>query len=164
MLSIKGIIRHPLEYIGGVIFSILAIVVFLQVVFRYIFHAPFSWPEEFARLCFVWASLIGTAIGVKNNSHFTVDIFTHNLQKMPKLVYLLFSDIIMLFLVSYWGWVGIKTLKVANMQTYATLRISMIWLYSSIPIACGIIFCILFRHISKTIKKIIYPSLFKNLM
>lgn len=158
MKYIKAIINYPLEFIGGALFSIMAIVVFSQVISRYVFRAPFSWPEELARLLFAWVSLIGASIGVKNSSHYNIDIFTNNLPKKIKTIYLIFIDIILVFLVLYWGWAGTKALDVASRQIYPALRISFIWLYLAIPINCGIMFIIIFSRIFKSIKKFIFEN------
>ena len=59
-----------------VILSAMAIVVFLQVIFRYALHLPLFLTEEFARYCLVWASLLGAGIAFKRGEHIAVTFFT----------------------------------------------------------------------------------------
>lgn len=155
MKFIKAIIKHPVEFIGKVLFSILTIAVFFQVVSRYIFRSPFPWPEELARLMFVWLSLLGAAIGLKYSSHFKIDYFINFFPKKIKAILEILIDIFLLFLVIYWGWIGNKTLNTASNQLYAALRISMVWLYLAIPVSCSLMFLFLLIRIYHKIKNLL---------
>lgn len=56
--------------------AILIIPVLLQIFSRYVGFIPrYIWTEELARFCFVWMIMIGAMIGVRENSHFDVDLF-----------------------------------------------------------------------------------------
>lgn len=48
----------------------------MQVVFRYVFFSPLSWAEESARFLFIWISLLGASLGVKDHSHFAIAMVT----------------------------------------------------------------------------------------
>ena len=54
-------------------------VVFLQVVFRYVFFNPLAWAEESARFLFIWVSLLGASLGVKDHSHFAISMLVDRL-------------------------------------------------------------------------------------
>lgn len=65
----------------------LTAVVFLQVVFRYVFSYSFLWGEEASILCFTWIVFLGTGIGIKEGTHFIVDIFPDSMpEKWNKLL------------------------------------------------------------------------------
>lgn len=56
--------------------AILIVPVLLQIFSRYVGFIPrYIWTEELARFCFVWMIMIGAMIGVRENSHFDVDLF-----------------------------------------------------------------------------------------
>ncbi len=62
---------------GVVIFvSIVALIVmlFLQVLFRFVLEAPLAFTEELARLLFAWLIFIGAAHALYVSQHFMVDI------------------------------------------------------------------------------------------
>src|SRR5262249_37800614 len=40
---------------------------------------PFTWVEEVGEMSLAWLTLIGAAIGVRQRSHFTLYVFTHQL-------------------------------------------------------------------------------------
>ena len=53
-----------LEWFAMICMVILTIIVFIDVILRYIFKQGFAWTQEVATLMLVWFSLIGMAIGV----------------------------------------------------------------------------------------------------
>jgi TRAP-type C4-dicarboxylate transport system permease small subunit len=56
--------------------GILVIPVSLQIFSRYTDLIPsYIWTEEMARFLFIWTVMLGAMIGVRDSSHFEVDIF-----------------------------------------------------------------------------------------
>src|SRR5262245_11697234 len=56
--------------------GILVLPVSLQIFSRYTALIPsYIWTEEMARFLFIWTVMIGAMIGVRESSHFEVDIF-----------------------------------------------------------------------------------------
>jgi uncharacterized RDD family membrane protein YckC len=78
---ISDIANRITEGLLVVILSGMAVVVFLQVIFRYLLNLPLFWTEEFARYSLVWASLLGSAVAVKRGQHIAVTIFMDRLPK-----------------------------------------------------------------------------------
>jgi tripartite ATP-independent transporter DctP family solute receptor len=123
-----------------VILSAMAIVVFLQVIFRYALHLPLFWTEEFARYCLVWASLLGAGIAFKRGEHIAVTFFTERFLPGKKSVFAAFLVDIFIFVilvVMLWG--GISLVMMTRFQTSPALRIPMAIPYLAIPIGSLII-------------------------
>lgn len=57
----------------------LAILGFIQVITRYIFHFSFTWYEEMGSYLGVLITFLGASIGVRSGSHFTMDLFVAKL-------------------------------------------------------------------------------------
>jgi TRAP-type transport system small permease protein len=56
--------------------AILVIPVTLQIISRYTALIPsYIWTEEMARFLFIWTIMIGAMIGVRESSHFEVDVW-----------------------------------------------------------------------------------------
>lgn len=55
-------------------FAVLVVVIFAQVVSRYIFGNALSWSEELGRFIFVWMSWLGVSAGMKEGEHIQVKI------------------------------------------------------------------------------------------
>ena len=52
---------HLEEYLLVFLMVVEVVVVFAQVVTRYVFHSPLAWSEELARYMFIWLVWIGAA-------------------------------------------------------------------------------------------------------
>jgi C4-dicarboxylate transporter DctQ subunit len=63
-----------------------SIIIFGQVVSRYVFNYTPDWSEELSRYLIVWTIFIGTAIGVRNNIHIGVDALLRLAPQRFKLV------------------------------------------------------------------------------
>ena len=56
--------------------AILVIPVTLQIISRYTALIPsYIWTEEMARFLFIWTIMIGAMVGVRESSHFEVDVW-----------------------------------------------------------------------------------------
>ena len=76
MKKIIKLLDENLEAILGIIMIVgISILVFIQVVMRYVFSSSLSWSEELARYLFVWMTYIGTSYAVKLDKHMEVDSF-----------------------------------------------------------------------------------------
>ena len=56
--------------------AILVVPVTLQIISRYTALIPsYIWTEEMARFLFIWTIMIGAMVGVRESSHFEVDVW-----------------------------------------------------------------------------------------
>ena len=85
-----------------VVLSAMAVVVFLQVIFRYALNLPLFWTEEFARYCLVWASLLGAGIAFKRGEHIAVTFFTERFLPGKKSILAAFLVDIFIFVIFVW--------------------------------------------------------------
>lgn len=63
-------------WLGGVVLILMALVVVLQVIFRY-FGNPLSWPEEVARWTMIWVTFAGASYAFKNGGLIRVEFFVN---------------------------------------------------------------------------------------
>lgn len=73
---------------------VLAVIGFIQVISRYVFNYSFSWYEELGRYLGVFIAFLGAAIGVKTESHFTMDLVVESLQKPWKQILKAFASMV----------------------------------------------------------------------
>ena len=122
----------------GIIVSVMTIVVFLQVVYRYVLASPLHWSEEMARYLFVWLSVLGAALGVQKRGHFGLDLFYRKLpergkQFMKVVIPLLMGIVALVVLVQ-----GITLVQKTRLQESPAMAISMAWAYAALPIGAGL--------------------------
>jgi TRAP-type C4-dicarboxylate transport system permease small subunit len=73
---LTGWYAQLLNWLVVVSVGILVVPVSLQIFSRYTDLIPsYIWTEEMARFLFIWAVMIGAMIGVRESSHFEVDVF-----------------------------------------------------------------------------------------
>ena len=59
----------------------MSVVVFVQVVFRFIVKSSLPWSEELSRYLQVYITFFGTAYGIQTGAHLGIEAFTHLLPK-----------------------------------------------------------------------------------
>jgi TRAP-type C4-dicarboxylate transport system permease small subunit len=78
-----GFINRALEkFEYGVSMATMALttlITMMQVVTRYVFNHPLTWPEEFATLLLVWMTFAGSSVLLKHRKHVDIDFFTNYL-------------------------------------------------------------------------------------
>ncbi len=142
MKKILYFLDHIEEYALAILMAVMAVVVFIQVVFRLI-GASLPWSEELTRYSAVWITFIGAALGIKRGAHVGVEALKVILPKGPRNLLELFGVITMLFLsavVLYYS-IEIIQLQMSTGQKSPAMRIPMWWAYLGIPI--GMVLCII---------------------
>ena len=146
MQKISALINRIAELGLMVFLAALALVVFTQVVFRYVLQLPLFWTEETARYCLVWASLLGGGVALYRGQHIAVtvvvDRFPQNLRKLAaRLTQLSITAIVVVILLG-----GIDLVMITQRQISPALRIPMSYPYMALPTGASImlIHCISF--------------------
>jgi len=114
--------------------SVMTLIVFLQVVYRYALKQPLYWSEEVARYLFVWISIVGATLGLQKRGHFGLDLFCRMLPNrgrrfMEFLIYLLMGMVVLVILVQ-----GILLVEKTTLQDSPAMGISMGWAYACLPV------------------------------
>jgi TRAP-type C4-dicarboxylate transport system permease small subunit len=118
--------------------SVMTVVVFLQVVYRYALTQPLYWSEEVARYLFVWISIFGAALSVQRRGHFGLDLFYKMLPNKGRrflefIIYLLMGVVVLVILVQ-----GISLVEKTSLQESPAMAISMGWAYACLPVGAAL--------------------------
>ena len=57
------------EKLVSVLFIAMCLMVFIQVIMRYVFSKPIYWAEEFSLSVFTWVAFIGAALALRKSRH-----------------------------------------------------------------------------------------------
>ncbi len=123
------------------LFSVVVVLVALQVVFRFGLNYSLDWTEELARYFFVASIYVGAALAIRENGHIRVEAVFLLLSPRNALLARMAADTVSLLfclIMVYLGFVVSKTLLVAG-QTSATLELPMGLVYGIIPVG----FCLM---------------------
>ena len=117
------------------IFSVQVLVVFSQVVWRFVFNNPFSWSEELARYLQVWLIMLTAVVCLRKGRHLAVDYMTHVLPfKLTKGLMFITFGFTMLFagvVIIY----GINLIAITINQKAPALQIPIMIVYLVFPIS-----------------------------
>ena len=107
-----------LEWFAIICMVVLTIIVFMDVILRYISKQGFSWTQEVATLMLVWFSLIGMAIGVLERIHISIEMFT---AKLPEKAIQVLECIDHILIAVFGGTMVYYGLLIMNMTKLSTL-------------------------------------------
>lgn len=133
MQKISRWTNEAVKYVAAALTGSMALLVFLQVIFRYLLDAPLDWSEEMSTFAFAWMALLGASVGLKHDEHPRLDIFfalfPPALQKWTRVLINL-AVIFMLLILLFYGW---KLTLLMRQQNTAALGYSVSFVYAVLP-------------------------------
>lgn len=136
------IIHKIEENIIGIGLAVTVLLVFLNVVLRYVFKNSSTWIEELVRYIIIWITFIGAAVCFRKSSHMGIDlIFSFvkgPLKKGIEIFILVASLIFVIFLMNYGMELALFTQK--SGQIAPSLGIKLFWIYLGIPLGASLAF------------------------
>ena len=79
-----------IEILIAVFLACMILLLFMNVVLRYVFNTGFVWSEEIARLCFIYLVYLGAIEAARDNRHLLIDSLLLKLPKVfQKIIYTL---------------------------------------------------------------------------
>ncbi len=126
-----------------VTFTMMVILTFLQVVFRYCIEQPLAWSEEGAKYLFMWATYTGASIAFYEGKHINVTLATDFFSTRVKAAFYLLADAFCLWFLAVFVYQGF----IISQRVFALGQFSpsMPWLpvgitYLAIPVGCLFMF------------------------
>jgi len=118
--------------------AITTIIIFLQVLFRYVLTQPLSWTEETARFLFVWVALLGAAVAFKDRSHFTITMLTDRFPPRMRLAMQVVVALGTTWLLGILMREGLFVAGLNHIQESPAIGIPMSVPYMAIPVGAGL--------------------------
>jgi len=90
------------KFIVSLSFGMMTLLIFLQVIFRYIFKESLSWSEELSTYFFIWLTFIGASIATREKTHINVATFVSSIKSpVIKKAFMIFANLLsMCFLIA----------------------------------------------------------------
>ena len=115
--------------------AILIIPVTLQIISRYTALIPsWIWTEEASRFLFIWMVMLGAMIGIREHSHFEVDVWPELGPKGTAALRLV-SDFFVLVFALVFLWWGIQFVRFGWDQLSELAELPMPWIFIAWPLA-----------------------------
>ena len=86
-----------LEAVMALLLAAMVVLVFGNVVLRYVFNSGITISEELSRWLFVWMTFLGAVVALKDNGHLGTDMVVGQLGRTGKRVCLVIAQLAMLF-------------------------------------------------------------------
>jgi len=115
--------------------AILIVPVTLQVISRYTALIPaWIWTEELSRFLFIWMIMLGAMIGVREGTHFVVDVWP-DLAPRPAALLQIVSNLFVLVFALVFVWWGIQFVRFGWDQTSELAELPMAFIFIAWPVA-----------------------------
>ena len=126
----KGVVTIQASLLG-----ILLLMVVYQICARWIEVIPRAlWTEEMSRFLLIWVIFLGAAIGVRERSHFVVEVLSESKSRLVNLIWQGFIVSMEVGFCAIFLIRGYPYAEVLRWDISDVAQISMLWVGASIPI------------------------------
>jgi len=136
-------------FVGGMVISIL-----LAIISRFVIKIPIPWTEELSRYLMIWMAFIAGSLGLKRGVHVGINFVV---QRVPEAVSRWMGLITNIALLIFFMVLIIEgfhmTILVAS-QMSPVLRVSMAWVYSSLPVGATLFNFFVIQSIVENMKEL----------
>ncbi|GFN21706.1 TRAP transporter small permease [Thermanaeromonas sp. C210] len=134
-LAVLETAARGLSLLLGVLMLLMVVVIFAQVIARYVLHNSLSWSEEIGRYLFIWITFLGAVIGVKERLHVGVDVVVNAVPPGVRRIPVLVGNLLMIVFVAYMLQGSFKLLELGRHQVSPATSIPMLYPYLILPLA-----------------------------
>ena len=115
--------------------AILIIPVSLQIFSRYTALIPsYIWTEELARFCFIWSIMLGAMVGIREGTHFVVDLWPPLAPRAQAALRLVASVFVLVFACVFLWW-GIDFTRFALKRISELAELPLWYIHLPWPLA-----------------------------
>ena len=107
LMKIDRYITRVIEFLLGILFIAIFIMVFYQVVLRYVFSTSIFGTAEVYTMLFTYASALGAAIMLRKREHIKIDVLINRLPRKAAKVVLTISYLLIAVLCFFIAWESI---------------------------------------------------------
>lgn len=122
--------------VASVLLAAMVVLVFTDVLLRYVFDAPIRGAGELATSMFVWVVFLGSATAARRRLHVAISWFME--QVPPKLATIanrgVTIAIVAILLAT--AWFGIELMNGSRDRTLPLTDIPLRWIYAAVPVGC----------------------------
>ncbi|KYG29470.1 TRAP transporter small permease [Alkalihalobacillus trypoxylicola] len=131
-------LNTSIKYIVSGMLLVLAILVFLQVITRFVINVPLSWTEEIARYLMVYIVFLGSGLAMRAQQHIAIDFLLDviSAKNKKRLTYFILWVCVAFF--SLLVFFGTHLTLLVMSQSTPTLQYSMAFAYAAVPIGSSV--------------------------
>jgi TRAP-type transport system small permease protein len=133
----------------GLIMSVMFILVFGNVLTRYLFDFSLNWAEEVSRYLMIWLAYLGLGIAMRQGNHVAVEMLQERLPRVATRLLRAFVGVVLMLFMGFLAYLGFKYSAFAMNQETAALQLPMGLVYLAVPLGCVVFLlhmCTIFRE------------------
>jgi TRAP-type C4-dicarboxylate transport system permease small subunit len=134
----RSTVTRGLEGLCALLVAAMVVLLFIQVVGRYVFADPPDWTEELARMVFIYLTFVGGALAIVRNAHLRIESLHERLSPRTKTtldIVLAFVGVIFLAVTVYYS---IGLLGRLSHQPMTSVPISKAFMFAAVPVGCAL--------------------------
>jgi TRAP-type C4-dicarboxylate transport system permease small subunit len=134
MKKLIGFYHQLLTWLMVATIAVLIVPVTLQMISRYTALIPsYIWTEELSRFLFIWMVMLGSMIGIREGSHFEVDVWPELGPRANAALKIVSSLFILVFALVFLYW-GIQFVQFGWYQTSELADLPMPFIFLAWPV------------------------------
>lgn len=115
--------------------AVLLVPVTLQIVSRYTALIPsWIWTEELSRFLFIWMIMLGSMIGVREGTHFVVDVWPELSERNGAILQAVSNVFVLAFAIVFLAW-GVQFVRFGWSQSSELAELPMPFIFVAWPLA-----------------------------
>ncbi|MBP0617048.1 TRAP transporter small permease [Jiella mangrovi] len=146
-----------------VVFWVLAGVVFLQFLTRYVLNDSLGWTEEIARFLLIAVTFVGSIMAARKESHIAVELFYRYFTRPIRFVLQIVVDVVSLAFYVTMTWLCIS-LAGRTQQKMVSIDLPKSWVYWLVAVSLALMavwaLAALVRHLRTGTSRLIDPERF----
>lgn len=113
------------DFLSRLLIALIAVIVFAQVISRYVFSRAITWSEELSTIAMVWAVYLGAAIAIRKRFHIRILVLVRLMSRPMAVATVIIGDILFLFFCTI-------------MLRFGYEYLSLLWMRESLSPALGV--------------------------
>ena len=122
-------LKRAVDGLLALLLLAMVVMVFGNVVLRYVFNSGITVSEELSRFCFVWLTFIGGVVAMREGTHLGMDNIVNRLPRRGKLVCLGVSQALIIVCCAVLLWGSWRQHEINASMAAPVTGLSMIWIF-----------------------------------
>jgi len=136
MQDLELVIDRVLTTFAVAILVVMVALVAIAVTARYLFNSPLVYSYDLSTLLFAWTVFLGLYTAERDNTHISLDNLVQMAPAKLRRLLLIVRQVLLIAVATYAAWMGLLLIQRTGMQI-PSMRISVRWLYASMPVGFG---------------------------
>ncbi|MCI0484057.1 MAG: TRAP transporter small permease [candidate division NC10 bacterium] len=123
------------DFSSLVILYVTVVVIFVQVIARYVLKVSLPWTEEFARFTFIWLIFLANAMAERQKEHFRVSYFVEQAPRKVRYVFWYLGEALIFVFFCWLLYDCMTFVKMGAQQIAPVMQLRMDYIYWGLPVA-----------------------------